>query len=495
MLRTRRAGHRRPRTSRPVQLALAGALFALASGRAAAQELDYQNFLIGTRAMGMGGAFTAVADDPSAAYHNPAGLGLILRSSTSANLTVIAADGWRMRGGYGSVLGPRDLAYNAIPALPIFVGFVQKFGDRGPDGIQQHGIAISVVRPRFIQRSFRIALTDPSHGVVDSIRVDESSNDQWYGVSYGLRIEPNLAIGIGGWLSVRDVLHTEERFVGGGIMTAGGRRTAESLLTAQSSARLSSIGLVFRLGLLWQFHPQWRLGLMLQPGRIPITDNASIFSNFATTAGASPATIGGLRFADQNDLSGNLPTPWQLRIGGSYRANDSFLVSADVALYAPIGSRAHPVQTYGAPQPDPVTGEIPSPGLYVARQWYANVTANASIGIDALIADLVPIQAGIFTDMSAAPQITGPVARLPAGARQRRRRQPRRRHPPRRLRRAGGRGGHLRLGHRARHQPEPERAALGSLSAALSSSATRSTSSSAGPNARRPGWFARSSAD
>jgi len=35
----------------------------------------WNNTLIGCRAMGLGGAFTGVADDPSAIFHNPAGLG------------------------------------------------------------------------------------------------------------------------------------------------------------------------------------------------------------------------------------------------------------------------------------------------------------------------------------------------------------------------------------------------------------------------------------
>jgi len=35
----------------------------------------WNNTLMGCRAMGIGGAFTAIADDPSAIFHNPGGLG------------------------------------------------------------------------------------------------------------------------------------------------------------------------------------------------------------------------------------------------------------------------------------------------------------------------------------------------------------------------------------------------------------------------------------
>src|SRR5262245_19879932 len=40
------------------------------ASRAAAQTAE----VVGTRALGMGGAFVAVADDPTAVYWNPAGL-------------------------------------------------------------------------------------------------------------------------------------------------------------------------------------------------------------------------------------------------------------------------------------------------------------------------------------------------------------------------------------------------------------------------------------
>ena len=44
------------------------------ANRSAAQAIHYRSLPIGERAMGLGGAFTGIADDPSATYYNPAGM-------------------------------------------------------------------------------------------------------------------------------------------------------------------------------------------------------------------------------------------------------------------------------------------------------------------------------------------------------------------------------------------------------------------------------------
>ncbi|RPH68158.1 MAG: hypothetical protein EHM78_19850 [Myxococcaceae bacterium] len=55
---------------------LVGLLLVLIGGAARAQgiESNFKPYIVGGRAAGMGGAFTALADDGSGAYHNPGGL-------------------------------------------------------------------------------------------------------------------------------------------------------------------------------------------------------------------------------------------------------------------------------------------------------------------------------------------------------------------------------------------------------------------------------------
>ena len=56
-----------------------------AAARCAAGEANYQPYVVGERAAGMGGAVTATADGMDACFYNPAGLGYETRDSLSVN--------------------------------------------------------------------------------------------------------------------------------------------------------------------------------------------------------------------------------------------------------------------------------------------------------------------------------------------------------------------------------------------------------------------------
>ena len=71
------------------RLGLALGLLACCFARPArADDSHYQNQLIGERALGLGGAFTAVSTDPTASYYNPGGLATTLSASISASLNL-----------------------------------------------------------------------------------------------------------------------------------------------------------------------------------------------------------------------------------------------------------------------------------------------------------------------------------------------------------------------------------------------------------------------
>ena len=61
------------------------------SSNAFADGYHYNNILIGDRASGMGGAYTAISDDASGLFYNPAGIVYVVDRNFSATVNTFSA--------------------------------------------------------------------------------------------------------------------------------------------------------------------------------------------------------------------------------------------------------------------------------------------------------------------------------------------------------------------------------------------------------------------
>jgi len=101
------------------------ALIACMRGYSSADEFHYNNFLIGDRASGMGGAYTGVSDDPSGLYYNPAGVVY----TTGRNLSASVNAFYTLTKKYDNVIGGNGWERKATSLLPNFFGIVQPIGN------------------------------------------------------------------------------------------------------------------------------------------------------------------------------------------------------------------------------------------------------------------------------------------------------------------------------------------------------------------------------
>lgn len=379
---------------------------------ARAQEFNYQTFLVGERALGMGGAFTGLADDPSAVYYNPAGLAQIASSTLSGSLSVDAFNRYEVEDGYGSPVGTADLVHDGTPTVPLFVGLVKKFGPRDEDRVRRHAVALSTIHPQSASRRFEVTLFDRDTGVHTSLRLSHDERVRWYGPSYAYRISPTFALGASAFLATRRMRHEEDEV----IVTLGDRGMDgfyrnSTLSVRESIVEVDATGVVLRLGALWEPADHWRVGIVVQPPGIPIRSSSRVFErrSFADTLATDP--IATFFHSDQGGLDSESPVPWEVRVGGSYRPSEAFAASLDVSVYGSVGSEDDPVQQVGAPNPEPATGDTPQPGILVVTDYHREMTFNVSVGTEGVIADVVPVRAGFFTDLSAAPRIEGPTDR------------------------------------------------------------------------------------
>jgi hypothetical protein len=83
------------------------------------------NGFFGEKAAGLGGAYTAISDDPSGAYYNPAGLTFAYDNSISLSASNIT----RTNKTYENVIGPgQGYSRNSQNYIPNFFGIVKEYG-------------------------------------------------------------------------------------------------------------------------------------------------------------------------------------------------------------------------------------------------------------------------------------------------------------------------------------------------------------------------------
>ncbi len=93
-------------------------------GAAVADDFHYTNLLVGDRASGMGGAYTAVSDDATGLYYNPAGVAYTTGRNMSASVNAY----YDNEKTYKSVIGGNGWTRRSSSLLPNYFGVVQPLG-------------------------------------------------------------------------------------------------------------------------------------------------------------------------------------------------------------------------------------------------------------------------------------------------------------------------------------------------------------------------------
>jgi len=156
---------------------------------------NYQNYLVGDRAAGMGGAVTASTNDLDACYYNPSGLANVTGSRIALSVSLYGIYRIRVKDG----LGPNEsYKCRAFESIPSTFGSILKVSDT-------LALAFAVFTPDEVnfhtQQSFERLPYQP--GIVRSDyyanNIDDSTN--WIGPSLGFKASPRLSIGCGFILS------------------------------------------------------------------------------------------------------------------------------------------------------------------------------------------------------------------------------------------------------------------------------------------------------
>ncbi len=340
----------------------------LAAGTALAEGHYTPAPLLGERAASLAGAFTAVADEPTAAWYNPAGLVALPGSVLGGSLDLYElsfyrrADAVRL-GDEGQPLEARQLA-----TVPSAFGVAWLLGED-----RDQAVAMSLLVPESETLSAAVAAEGTDASVVREVEITDQT---WLaGPSYALRLAPGLSVGASLFYELRRRRESDRLRT-----AAGGAPEAPAALRLESADYDAARGaLVAVAGARWATGP-WALGLTLYPPTPTLHDALHIYRSSGASPG--PEAPAGLYLRQTFDTGWEVRTPWRLHAGVAWRGG-AWLVSADVrgqtggdafATYAPPEESGLPARTI---RPRPIV--------------------NGALGAELVLNEDLAVRAGAYT--------------------------------------------------------------------------------------------------
>ncbi len=390
----------------PIRLALTFLMLLAWGGPStvAAQDIRYQRLPIGDRAVGMGGAYTGVAEDLSATWYNPGGLAFQSNAAVSGAIFLRVYDRYHIGDGYGFGDQTTDLTAEGTLATPFFIGGMAKVGDEDDPGERRHAIAFTGVGPSLPTRRFD-AFVDPEAGTAAGISIVTQESQELYGPTYAYRLSDDVGLGISGYVTVANRKYDESEFVSlYGSENPDGSFADTNLTTRISGGRAEVFSFLFRLGAFWQVKNDLSLGLMVQLPSLPFVRNSEVFEYTAAVTDDGTGRFVG----NSQSTEASLPVPLEIRLGVAYSPRENWRLAFDFSFYSPLGSEENPISMFGDVVVDPETGTAPDVGRYLADGYYTRPWVNFALGMETIVADIMPVSFGIYTDLSPTPAINGP---------------------------------------------------------------------------------------
>ncbi|HYX33816.1 MAG TPA: hypothetical protein VE954_11940 [Oligoflexus sp.] len=327
--------------------------------RVLADQYHYHNLVVGERAMGLGGAFGAVADDASGVIYNPAGLGFALSSDISGSANAI----YSKKTVYKKTLANDDFTEKSSGTLSPFFGGLQKL-----DNTMQ-GLAVA-----FCMYSLDSELKDQDD-VIENIgslqrfhrTSNIRSNTTGYGIGAAKRLSGNFSLGVSlSWIVIdelvqeyQDVQYSTGAFLAQNIRTRLTGSGIDSALGAQYAVGSLSFGVTLRL-------------------RNLVDENYEIGGDVSTNI-ATGNTPGDTVRANTNDKFEeplkDLPT--EVRAGVAWFPSAVVLWSFDVI---------HNTEAEG-------------------DNFKREAVTNFATGTEYYITPSIPVRAGIFTNYDTRPEV------------------------------------------------------------------------------------------
>lgn len=344
----------------------------IAALAAADPDTHYNDLPVGERAAGMGGAFTALADEATGMHYNPAGPALFERDTLS-----LAMSAYRYRRTTAKKLlnlcdEQVDIDESQFFTFPGSFGLVKGLGTKLRQAIGFTVLVPDNVVSRMLNTVDDIDCPDVDGAIDFAQSTTNVDRTLWFGLGYAVRPVSWLAVGAGPVVVLRTAHYDSTIAVRVGGLPAAQIYEQLDGTVWTAAAQAGALALLGRL----------RVGLAL---RSPTVEFAQSARAVFTDLGAAPPYIR----AEEDDVDLRFPLPLRAALGVAWVAPGGYSLSADVSYHARLAEYL--------------------PWEAGAREAPPNVrdpVVNAAVGGEWWVTPSVDLLAGFFTNRSSYPQIS-----------------------------------------------------------------------------------------
>lgn len=344
------------------------AFFLCFSTLAFADEFHYNNLLIGDRASGMGGAYTAISDDASGMYYNPAGIVYVTDKNFSASVNAYSSQTKK----YENVIGGQPFVRKSNALLANYFGIVKPIG--------QYKFGFSYAVPDAVNEDLSQTVRNVPSTISDydfTINLNNRDNTYNFGPSLAAAINNDLAVGITLYVHQRDTLIIQNQFLA---------RVDGTNQWTNSYFKLSESGLRPIIGVTWAPVEKLSLGISLAKTFL-LNSSASrqdTCVNTVTPTNCDSNATAAFPFKVPTLTSFDVKRQYPVRaaLGAAYFASSSLLISTDIVYHTAVA--------------DPVFGnKVATLDAALGTEYYLNKKWAVRAGVFSNVANTPAIQAGV----------------------------------------------------------------------------------------------------
>ncbi len=278
--------------------------------------------LVGERASGLGGAYTAISDDPSGIYHNPAGIVFSLENYLS-----LSANGFTSGSTtYENVYPGQNYIYRSNDFVPVFFGFIQSWGKA------KWGFAVIVPRSDNVDQADTITRTPPGPDSAESFTRKFLRQDLTYeiGPAYAMELADNFSIGFSLMGYMQDVKAIDNTTV---LYPPAG---TGKYFWQMVNVNKKTYAITPKIGIQYMPNPRTSLGFTISRlFNLGGVGTARITKTKVNAGTNTPVTPSGtfnqdIDVQDVGNLAFAAPTPVDISLGYAYFPNRAFLATVQL---------------------------------------------------------------------------------------------------------------------------------------------------------------------